>query len=335
MKSVWSYFIALLMICSPQFLQEAKASECADYTQLRDFRGKEIRLRNNTLLFSTDILKIDIDGSKRSYGIHDQGVEGICNGLSPVSPKRCQNAFQRTSNGCFPHCKAKFREWHSKGHKIADLHKYMRSIGLGGAKGSVPNVKLQPAPNQEMFVSHTSVKYGPWKRGESLEKIEKQSAQIEPFEVPFFVIPGKFRQLRWDATPGDFGVAVHAQDPSRYALFVVGDVGGNLDEGSAKLQELLRGEPLKPGRRTNLLGKKVDDFGNLSYTRFAPGQQLDLRVAIFRHTSSFDRTKSGARIVLQKAHSQDEILKQIGEEAGRLLAEFGGAEMVVACTNGS
>lgn len=309
------------------------ASGCADVKNLRNFNGKAIGLKDDVLLFSTNVLKIDIDGSKRSYGMDDQGVERICNGLSPISPKRCQNTFQRRSNGCSKHCVAKFKEWRKESGKPEDLKLYMRSIGLGGGHGSVPDVQLQEPPNETMFVSHTSVKYGPWKRGGSTDLISKQSAQIEPFDVPFFVIPGKFRKNPWDATPGDLGVAVHAQDPSRYALFVVGDTGGNLDEGSAKLQELLRGKALVPKQRTNVFGKLVDDFSNHSYSYFAPQQQLDLRVAIFRHTSSYDRASSGKVLVLQNVQSQTEMLEFVNIEGKKRLDAFGGPEMVVSCTN--
>lgn len=324
--------LVLLIVFCPGLSAPLEAQLCEGVDQLQNHSDKGIRLRNDALLFSTNILKIDIDGSKRSYGVHDHGVENICNGLSPISPARCQNVVQQGS--CYTHCKQKFREWHDNGHDPAKLGDYMRAIGLGGANGSVPRVQLQDPPHEDMFVSHTSVRYGPWERGQSTAKIEAQESQIEAFEVPFFVIPGSFRSLPWDATPGDIGVAVHAQDPSRYALFVVGDVGGNLDEGSAKLQELLKGEALEPVYKANVLGERVARFGDISLTKYAEGQELDLRIAIFRHTSSYDRRKSGSLIVLQDVSDQQQLLEKIQSVGQRKLAQFGGPEEVVRCTKG-
>ena len=324
--------VVLLLLTGMLTSYSLQAQQCHEYERLPDHEGKTIRLKGDVLLFSTNVLKIDIDGSARSYGIHDQGAENICNGLSPISPTRCQNVVQQ--GNCYMHCKSKFREWHENGHDPAKIGDYMRSIGLGGSNGSVPRVRLQPAPNDEMFVSHTSVRYGPWEHGEPTAHIESQDAQIEAFEVPFFVIPGGFRKLPWDATPGDIGVAVHAQDPSRYVLFVVGDVGGKLDEGSAKLQELLKGEALEPVYRTNVLGQRVARFGDLTLSKYSEDQDLDLRIAIFRHTSSYDRMKSGRKLVLQDARNQEDLLERIQSIGERELTQFGGPEEVVRCTDG-
>lgn len=307
------------------------ATQC-DAHDLPSFAGKEIRLLGSALLFSTDVLKIDIDGSARSYGVDDHGVENICNGLSAAEPPECRNSVAQ--GRCYSACVESFRRWHSESRKPEDLGKYMRSIGLGGAYGSVPRVQLQKAPNDDMFVSHTSVRYGPWKRGEPLDRIELQDAQIEPFEVPFFVIPGNFRKSPWDATPGDVGVIVNANRPDRVVHFVVGDVGGRLDEGSAKLQELLSGRPLVPQRKRNVLGEVVERYGDLTYEREA-GKPLDLRVAIFRGTSSYDRRLSGGILVLQAVSDQAGLLKHMEDLASAELRKLGGIEKVISCTGPS
>ena len=96
-----------------------QAQLCQGVAQLQNHSDKGIRLKDDTLLFSTDILKIDIDGSKRSYGVHDHGVENICNGLSPISPASCQNVVRQGS--CYAHCRKKFKEWHDNGHYPAKL----------------------------------------------------------------------------------------------------------------------------------------------------------------------------------------------------------------------
>jgi len=327
---VYKRYPLVIIVISVFYAATLQAQTCSGLKLLEEFAGKKIALRNNTLLFTTDILKMDIDGSRHSYGVHDQGVEHICNGLSPVSPFECQNVVQQGI--CFHHCQQQFKAWHQDGHDLAKLHLYMRSIGLGGGNGSVPQVKVQPPPNDDMFVSHTSVRYGPWQKGQPVDSIEKQDAQLEAFEVPFFVIPPRFRALPWDATPGDLGVAVHAQAPARYVLFVVGDIGGKLDEGSVKLHELLSAKPLKPQIKPNVFGKLMQRHGDTSLTHFNKDSRLDLKVAIFRHTSRFDRSKSGSRVILQGIDNQDALLKFIRDKGEQALLAFGGSQAVIDCT---
>ena len=298
-----------IQACIP--LEKTQKNE--EFKILKEYNNKKIILKNNVLLFSTDKLKVDIDGSRYAYGIADQGVEHICNGLSPVEPKRCQNVPQTNKNGCLGHCKKQFKEWYKNGHKLEKINDYMRSIGLGGSNGSRVELKLQEN-NNTMFLSHTSVSYN---REES--NLTEQEAQIESFSVPFFVIPAGLRLQPWDATPGDFGVAVHAQDSNKYAFFVVGDIGGNLDEGSVKLQELLgkKGGVSVP----NIFGKKVDRYGNNTLDKFNNTKKLDLRIAIFRNTSSLQDIKSQKNMLME--------IKRIGEKK---LEEFGGIEKIILYT---
>ena len=78
-------------------------------------------------------------------------------------------------------------------------------------------------------------------------------------------------------TPGDAGVIVDAR-ANRTAAFVVGDIGGALDEASTSLHTALRGGvPPAKGTRTSALGEPVESFFS--------GMSGDFRVAIFRHTS--------------------------------------------------
>jgi hypothetical protein len=81
----------------------------------------------------------------------------------------------------------------------------MCSVGLGGGGCGIPKVRLQSAPNQDWFVSETSVHPAP-PAGTSLAQwLRLQEGQLDSVEIPYFVIPGGFRGLPWDASPGDVG----------------------------------------------------------------------------------------------------------------------------------
>jgi hypothetical protein len=68
-------------------------------------------------------------------------------------------------------------------------------------------------------------------------------------------------------------------------------------------------------------------------SKYDPNNDLDLRVAIFRHTSGYDRGKSGNRLVLQNVHTQKELLEYIKLKGEEELKKLGGAQVVVDCTN--
>ena len=216
----------------------ASYAACDDVKPLAAFNKRPISVRNDTLLFSVSQLAIDIDGSSSAYGVRDQGVENVCNGLSALKPQKCKG--KAAAKACYQPCRSAFKSWYDSGHELAKMKNYMASTGLGGAGGSPPVLVLQGGNRGDWFTSETSTKL---QIGDSPLKwvdIGKQAAQVDPLAVPYFVIPGKFRNIAWDATPGDFGVIV-APHTKRSVRFLVGDTGGNLDEASALLVAKLAG----------------------------------------------------------------------------------------------
>ena len=225
---------------------------------------------DDTLLFATGNIELDIDGHRRAYGVRGQGTENICNGLAPLMPAECRGQVR---GSCFAHCQAAFRQWTGRPE---DLRRVMCSVGLGGGGCGVPQVRLQSAPNQDFFVSETSV-HPASPAGTSLAQwLRRQDGQINSVEIPYFVIPGGFRGLPWDASPGDVGLVVD-RDGNSFG-FIVGDTGGALDEGSAALLARIRGLPRLPTTRArNAFGQQVD--------RLVGAVAGDYRVAIFRHST--------------------------------------------------
>jgi hypothetical protein len=197
----------------------------------------------------------------------------------------------------------------------------MCSIGLGGGGCSVPQPRLQAAPRTDWFVSETSVKLAP-PAGTSLAAwLPTQGAQVDSMSVPYFVITSGIRALPWDATPGDLGVVVPA-DGGTPVGFMIGDSGGRLDEGSARLLALLRGvDTLPTVASTSALGKPV--------ARLTGQKDADFRVAIFRH-SGVHLPGSGSTKIVDK--TAEELPGWIGDETVTRLAAIGGAARVIACT---
>jgi hypothetical protein len=260
----------LLSLASTSSSLVLQPGACPGRTALPSFAGKNIFVMADTLLFATPDIQLDIDGHRRAYGVRDQGVENICNGLAPLRPPECRGRVRGT---CYRHCQAAFRSWNGLPE---DLGNVMCSVGLGGGSCGVPAVRLQSAPNQQWFVSETSVHPAP-PAGTSLgDWLRRQDAQLDSADIPYFVIPGGFRRLPWDATPGDVGIVVAAD--GRTIPFIIGDTGGALNEGSAKLLAGLRGlQQLPTTRARNAFGVEVD--------RLTGAMSGDFRVAIFRHSA--------------------------------------------------
>jgi hypothetical protein len=193
----------------------------------------------------------------------------------------------------------------------------MCSVGLGGGRCSEPQVRLQAAPRQEWFVSETSVRLRA-PDGESIAGwTGQQAAQLDATLIPYFVIPGGFRKLPWDATPGDAGILLDAAS-GRTAAFVVGDTGGALDEASVALHAAIRNGAPHLTPRTSALGETVQSY--------LSGMSGDFRVAIFRHTAS----RKGATLAL----TATTLGPWIAEHAAAGLARVGGVARLRACTGG-
>jgi hypothetical protein len=285
------------------------------------FNKRPISVRNDTLLFSVDSLAIDIDGSPSAYGVRDQGVENVCNGLSALKPKECKG--KAAAGACYEPCRSAFKSWYNAGHELTKIKNYMASTGLGGGGGSAPVLFLQDGDRRDWFVSETSTKLKTGALPLKWSEIGKQSAQVDPLAVPYFVIPGKFRNVDWDATPGDFGMVV-APKTQRSVRFLVGDTGGNLDEVSALLAAKLAGLNEAPtAKRTSALGKEVDRL--ISPTLGTS----DFRVAIFRHSGRYQGALGSFKVLDQPPGN---LVKWIDEQVEPLLENFGGVDTIIECT---
>ncbi len=120
---------------------------CCGGTAIQDFAGKRVVVADDTLFIRTAEMQLDIDGSPNAYGVGDQGVEDICNGLGPLEPAKCRG---RVRGDCYGACQAAFRSWDGK---LSTLGQKMCSIGLGGGGCSTPSVRSQEPPRSDWFVS--------------------------------------------------------------------------------------------------------------------------------------------------------------------------------------
>ena len=309
--------LRLLFLCMAILPLAASSAQpppvCPGRATLADFAAKDIFVMDDTLLFQTGDIQLDIDGSPRAYGVRDQGSENICNGLAPLRPPECRG---RVQGSCFAHCQAAFRSWNGRPQ---DLGQVMCSVGLGGGGCGVPAVRLQSAPDQDWFVSETSVHPAPAAGISVANWIVRQEGQLDSLRLPYFVIPGGFRRLPWDATAGDVGIVIDNVS-GRSAAFLIGDTGGSLNEGSARLLAALRGiDRLPTVRRRNAFGQEVD--------RLTGALSGDFRVAIFRHSA---QRLAGQSAVLSLAAA--DLPAFIEATMTARLARLGGAGRVRACS---
>lgn len=300
--------LVLMLLCAP-----ALAATCSGSQVLPPHNGKSILLANDTLFFKTNAISLDLDGSPRAYGVRDQGLDSICNGLAPLRPIECKG---KNKGVCFSACTIAFREWNGN---PATLGKSMCSIGLGGSHCSKPQVRLQSSPDQAWFVSETSVHPKPPADAPSGWRTT-QAAQLDSLQIPYYVITGGFRKLPYDATPGDVGIIVDANS-GRSAKFIIGDSGGSIAEASAKLLATLQGMAALPTKtKTSAMKEPVQRMeGALS--------NGDYRVAIFRHTS-----QHGDDGPLNLSIEANDIPAFIETTASDRLAAIGGISTVIACT---
>ena len=281
------------------------------------FAGKTVVVADNAVYFATKTLQLDFDGSPRAYGVRDQGLEEICDGLAPLAPPECKG---KTPHGaCYTACEQTFAKWSHSGAKPGDLQATMCSIGLGGGECSKPALSLQVHPREDWFLSETSLHVapatptplGPWLRS--------QAAQLDPSVVRYFVIPGRFVRAPWHVAFGDVGVILDNRHPEHVTNFIVGDGGGNLDEASLALHVALKGDAApQPEKKRSALGKIVD--------RYTSGSNGDFRVVIFRNTASLGNSAAMTTLTAEKVNDW------VTELAKNKLAAVGGTARLTACT---
>jgi hypothetical protein len=232
-----------------------------------------VTLVGDRVFFGVRELELDFDGDARAYGVRDQGREDICVGLAPLAPPACRGKF---TGACYPVCRQAFAAWSRAGHDPATLPATMCSVGLGGGGCSEPRVKLHAPPDQDWFVSETSLKTAPDAAATPPGWTLGQSAQLDPEQVRYLVLPGRLTRPPWNLAFGDVGVAM-AGPAGEPVPFIVGD-GGGLGEGSVAL--LARLSPNRPPRLTpgtSALGETVP--------RYRSGVVGEFRFVIFRHTA--------------------------------------------------
>ena len=309
----------ILALAAPAQAAAPPQADCPGGQALAPFKSRPITAAQDVLFFRTDRIKLDIDGSPKAYGVKDQGTENICNGLGPLRPPICKGKVS-AANGCYAACQAAFRAWDGN---PATLGQYMCSIGLGGGSCGTPKVKLQSTPREAWFVSETSVHpakpadvamtTGAW--------LQSQGGQLDSEQIPYFVIPGGFRAMAYDATPGDLGVVV--REDGSAVPFIVGDTGGNLDEGSARLIARLKGlEALPTQKKTNAFGQQVDRLSGEGAGAF--------RIAIFRHTAPLPVGHRSSDPSLLTVTAAD-LPEWIRAKAQAKLDAIGGTATVIAC----
>jgi hypothetical protein len=309
-----SSVLAVFLSCWVAF---AASASCEGGNSLPSFAGKPIVLAHDALFFRTDTVQLDIDGSPSAYGVRDQGLEDICNGLGPLQPPQCKG---KNKGPCYAACQQAFREWSGD---PATLGQSMCSIGLGGGGCAPPRVRLQPEPRQQFFVSESSVHLKVPPSAQISSWVGKQEAQLDSLTVPYFVIPSGIRKMPWDATPGDVGMIIK-QPGGDPIPFIVGDVGGALDEASAKLLASLRGlDGLPRNSKHNAFGEHVERLVGAMYG--------DFRVAIFRHSAPYASATHQGALVLDKSGA--ELADFIRDTATTRLQAIGGTQRLIGCTD--
>lgn len=225
------------------------------------------------IYFRTSGLQLDFDGSPRAYGVRDQGEENICVGLAPSDPP-CRGKYRGT---CYPVCQSTFAKWSRTSGDPARIGDTMCSVGLGGSECSKPDVRLQDAPNQDWFVSETSLKTGSPSGSNTAAWLRGQAAQLDPAKIRYLVAPGSLMKPPWNARLGDVGIAFNG-DTKQPIPFIVGD-GGGLGEGSVSLLAALR--PDKPPKL-----KKVRSALGEDVMRYTSGVDGNFQFVIFTGTAS-------------------------------------------------
>ena len=266
------------------------------------------------VFFRTNGLEVDFDGSPHAYGVRDQGEEGICNGLAPLASP-CHGRYD---GECFKVCESTFAAWSRNSGDPGTLPKTMCSVGLGGGGCSKPDVKLQSPPNQEWFVSETSLKTSPPSGPVTAGWLAGQLAELDPGAIKYLVAPNALMRPPWNVKLGDVGIAYYPPDRKPVA-FIVGD-GGGLGEGSVSLVSSLRPDhPPKLKPVVSALGEQV--------MRYTTGVAGEFRFVIFAGTAA-----TVPRFPLVTAKVADHLSNWINSTATTALRTSGSLYEIAACS---
>jgi hypothetical protein len=260
-------------------------------------------------------MSLDLDGNEHTYGVRDQGIDGICNGLSALNPPACAGVTPR--GACFAACQKTIRSWDRTPGTAKEL---FCSVGLGSGCGATFSAPLQSAPNEDYFVSETATKYHSPPNGPN-DWAETQAAQIDPLKVAYFVLPPKLRKLPFDASPGDVGVMIRTDGSRPPVFFIIADSGNNneLGESSGRLHQLLSTSgalPTKPA---------ISAFGD-KVIRLWMDASPAVVVAIFRHSS--DRPNGTGNMVNLTPETITDWIDRTGADR---LNKLGGPAALLAC----
>ena len=316
--------ILAALLCSPSLISNAAPpAQCGITSTPIKFpanaQGVPIALSDtaDTLLFRLRAgqMSLDLDGNEHTYGVKDQGIDGICNGLSALNPQHCAGVTPRGE--CFGACQSALRAWDGTPAGAKGL---FCSVGLGSGCGPTFFAPLQSAPNQDFFVSETSTNNAPPPQAPR-NWVETQAAQIDPLVIPYFVLPPALRGPSFDASPGDAGVMIRTDHVGAPVFFIIGDLGNNdeIGELSARLHQLLSTSGVLPTKQqTSAFGQPV--------SRLTMDPPPEVAVAIFRHSSQRPNN-AGSLISL----TPDTIIDWINSTATDRMNRLGGADAVIQC----
>lgn len=280
--------------------------------------GVTVTAFQDRIFFRLRSLALDFDGSPIAYGTRDQGQENICVGLVLNSGECRGRSGGKTKTGvsCTKVCQNAFSAWVKSGSNIDTLGNTMCSVGLGGGGCSLPHVRLQDPPNNDFFVSETSLKVGPDSGMPPKGWSALQAAQLDPGTVNYIVAPTKL--AKFGVSYGDVGIAYSGSSQTAIP-FIVGDCC-KLGEGSVALLKALKPEdPPRLTRDISALGEPVQ--------RYKSGVSGDFRFVVFPRTKMLI-PGAGAMTVGPASGLQDWIARQAGNAAGRT-----SREEIIACTD--
>jgi len=204
------------------------AAECPRKLVL-DYKGVQVWRSGPAIGFARSGLAVDADGAPNSYRVDGDGLSYTCDGVAAI-----RNGVALTP----PHVgwqKACVEAW-----TIAQQTKDYSKVSIFGFKHdcSGPCIQKQgdPLPGQA-YITTTSLSVP----GTSPNT---QRHYVNASEIPYIVLPGRMaRQLKINY--GDVA-AVYRPKTDTVAYGVYADAGPALGEGSVKLHQDLKSDPIRP-----------------------------------------------------------------------------------------